>query len=214
MNRKVIIGLIISGVIVALGVLVYAYRDQLFPKVTVPDNKVTESTETPDEKPVDPTKHDFMDVDFAQKMIVHNQQGIQMADIAKERAVSEEVRRIAATISSELSTDTQQYVGWLTQWKEPYSNLSDFPEMDGHDMYPTHPGMASLAELDKLRSATGDLVDMQFLSLMIKHHEGSEQMAKYQKSIQFGEMAQLKDAVIKRQAEEIRTMKQLQAKGE
>ena len=215
MNRKVMIRLIIAAVIAALGIFIYAYRDQLFPKVTVPDNKVTESTKT-SEKPVDPTKHDFMDVDFAKKMIVHNQQGIQMADIAKEHAVSEPVRRVAATISSELSADTQRYVGWLTDWKEPYFNLADFPEMDGHDMYPTHPGMASLGELEKLKAATGYSVDEQFLNLMIKHHEGADEMANSIafKEMQFGQMIDLKTRTLKRQAEELQTMKQLQVKGE
>ena len=45
-----------------------------------------------------------MDVDFARKMIVHNQQGVQMADIAKKNATSEEVRQLAALISEELSS--------------------------------------------------------------------------------------------------------------
>lgn len=37
-----------------------------------------------------------MDVDFARKMIVHNQQGVQMADIAKKNATSEELSTIGS----------------------------------------------------------------------------------------------------------------------
>jgi uncharacterized protein (DUF305 family) len=85
-------------------------------------------------------------------MIVHNQQGVQMADIAKKNATSEEVRQLAALISEELSSNTKKYTDWLNEWKETYFNLSDFPEMEGHDMYPTHPGMASLSDLNLLQA--------------------------------------------------------------
>jgi len=105
-----------------------------------------------------------MDTDFAKKMIVHNQQGTQMADIAKKNASGEEVRQLAARISDELTNDTKQYIDWLTEWKETYFNLSDFPEMEGHDMYPTLPGIASLSDLSALETAAGSSVDKLFLS--------------------------------------------------
>lgn len=156
-----------------------------------------------------------MDVDFARKMIVHNQQGVQMADIAKKNATSEEVRQLAALISEELSSNTKKYTEWLNEWKETYFNLSDFPEMEGHDMYPTHPGMASLSDLRELESATGSSVDKLFLRLMITHHEGANEIsnAEYLKGMQFGQMINLKNKTVKKQTEEIQTMKQLQAKG-
>ncbi len=155
-----------------------------------------------------------MDVDFARKMIVHNQQGVQMADIAKKNATSEEVRQLAALISEELSSNTKKYTDWLNDWKETYFNLSDFPEMEGHDMYPTHPGMASLSDLSALESAAGNSVDTLFLRLMIAHHEGANEMATegYFKEMQFGQMISLKDETLKQQTEEVQTMKQLQTK--
>lgn len=169
------------------------------------------------EKAVNPKEHSYTDVDFAQKMIVHNQQGIQMADIAKKNTPSEEVRQIAARISEELSNDTKQYIDWLTEWKETYLNLSDFPEMEGHDMYPTQPGMASLGELRALETATGASVDEQFLRLMVAHHEGANEMASDNlafKNMQFGQMIDFKTKTLKRQAEEIQIMKQLQTNEE
>lgn len=215
MSKKVIIGLVTVTIVVASGVFVYAYRDQLLPKAKDRDNKMTESVET-SKKPMDPTKHDFIDVDFARKMIVHNQQGIVVADMAKERAVNEKVRLLATSISKELSTETQQYINWLTDWKETYFNLSDFPEMEGHDMYPTYSGMASVGELEKFKKATGNSIDEQFLSLMLAHHEGAKEMANSiaLEEMQFGKMIDLKTKTLKRQTEEIKTMKQLQVKGE
>ena len=182
---------------------------------SAPKDKVTHPIGKSEEK-ANPKEHNYTDVDFAQKMIVHNQQGIQIADVAKKNATSEEVRQLAASVSEGLSNNTKQYIGWLSEWNEKYFNLSDFPQMDGHDMYPTHPGMASLGELEKLKKATGNAVDEQFLSLMIKHHEGANEMA-YSiafERMQFGQMVDLKTKTLKRQAEEIQTMKQLEAKGE
>ena len=181
---------------------------------SAPKSKTTQAA-SKSKKPSNPNEHSYIDVDFARKMIVHNQQGVQMADIAKKNATSEEVRQLAALISEELSSNTKKYIDWLNDWKETYFNLSDFPEMEGHDMYPTHPGMASLGDLKALESATASLVDELFLRLMITHHEGANEMSKlgYLDDMQFGQMISLKNETLKKRAEEVRIMKQLQAKG-
>lgn len=167
------------------------------------------------EKKANPEEHNFTDVDFARKMIVHNQQGIQIADIAKKNATSEEVRQLSASISEELSSNAKKYTDWLNEWKETYFNLSDFPEMEGHAMYPTLPGLASLSDLRELESATGSSVDKLFLRLMITHHEGANEIsnAEYLKGMQLGQIINLKNRTVKKQTEEIQIMKQLQAKG-
>ena len=181
---------------------------------SAPKSKTTQAA-SKSKKPSNPNEHSYMDVDFARKMIVHNQQGVQMADIAKKNATSEEVRQLAALISEELSSNTKKYTDWLNEWKETYFNLSDFPEMEGHDMYPTHPGMASLSDLRELESATGSSVDKLFLRLMITHHEGANEIsnAEYLKGMQFGQMINLKNKTVKKQTEETQAMKQLQVKG-
>ena len=181
---------------------------------SVPKSKTTQAA-SKSKKPSNPNEHSYMDVDFARKMIVHNQQGVQMADIAKKNATSEEVRQLAARISDELTNDTKQYIDWLTEWKETYSNLSDFPEMEGHAMYPTLPGIASLSDLSALETAAGSSVDKLFLSLMIVHHEGAAELADsiLAENMQFGQMINLKNKTMEKQTEEIQTMKQLQAKG-
>jgi uncharacterized protein (DUF305 family) len=57
--------------------------------------------------------------------------------------------------------------------------------MAGMSMGPTGdadtamPGMASDAELAQLRSLSGSAFDVQFLRLMIRHHEGGRDMAQY-----------------------------------
>ena len=148
--RKIVVA--IAVVLIIAGVSLGWWFLQSHPTSTHKKNQPSPSANK-NEKPANPNEHSYMDIDFARKMIVHNQQGIQMADIAKKNAQSEQVRQLAASISEELSNDTKQYIDWLTVWKETYFNLSDFPQMEGHDMYPTHPGMASLGDLRALESA-------------------------------------------------------------
>lgn len=179
-------------------------------------DEIKVSTNTASVNKPDPDSHNYIDVDFARKMIVHNQQGIQMTDLAGKRTGNEEIRKLAAHIKEELEDDTEQYVKWLTQWKEAYFNLSDFPEMEGHDMYPTHPGMASLSEVRSLEATDSNTIDELFLQLMITHHEGANKMANdvVFQQMQFRQEVSLKEVTIKRQVEEVQVMKQLQTKGE
>lgn len=209
--RKIVVGTII---VLAVGAAAIGWWFSQNQSASAPESKPMPSA-SKSEKPANPNEHNYMDTDFAKKMIVHNQQGIQMADIAKKNASDDKVRQLAVRISDELTSDTKQYINWLTEWKETYFNLSDFPEMEGHDMYPTHPGMASLSDLGALESATGGSVDELFLQLMIAHHEGANEISKlgYLDNMQFGQMISLKNETLKKQADEVRAMKQLQAKG-
>jgi uncharacterized protein (DUF305 family) len=182
---------------------------------SAPQNQATESTDTTKET-VNPEEHNRGDAGFAKKMLVHSQQGVEMAEIARKNAASEQIRQLAASIGEALSDDTKQYTAWLIEWNEPYTNLSDFPEMDGHDMYPTFPGMATYGDLTSLEAARGEGVDEMFLRLMIAHHEGAAQMASSIefKEMQFGELISVKNETLKRQSEELQKMKQLQAERE
>ena len=55
----------------------------------------------------------------------------------------------------------------------------------------TMPGMASPADLDRLRAASGAQFDMLFLQLMLRHHQGGAPMARY--AAQHGEIAQVRN---------------------
>jgi uncharacterized protein (DUF305 family) len=128
-----------------------------------------------------------VDVGFAQDMIVHHQQAVLMAAYAREHAGSDEVRALAGAIDSAQQREIGQMAGWLQSWGEP-------PESDRLPMswmaeeVPGHlhdelgagsmPGMASPAEMDRLVNLTGKRLDVQFLRLMTRHHQGGLPMAK------------------------------------
>ena len=128
-----------------------------------------------------------VDVGFAQDMMVHHNQAILMAAYAREHAGSDEVRALAASIDSAQQREIGQLTGWLQSWGKPLQ--SDRPpmawmtvevpgHMHGDVSVGSMPGMASPAEMDRLVNLTGKRLDVQFLRLMIRHHQGGLPMAK------------------------------------
>jgi uncharacterized protein (DUF305 family) len=111
-----------------------------------------------------------------------------MATYAREHAESDAVRALARVIDAAQQREIGQMIGWLQSWDAPVQ--SDRPAMawmgsgmPGHDHHhgdaSAMPGMATPAELDELVNLTGKQLDVQFLTLMTRHHEGGLSMAKY-----------------------------------
>jgi uncharacterized protein (DUF305 family) len=133
------------------------------------------------------TTSSAVDIGFAQDMIVHHQQAVLMAAYTREHAGSDEVRALAGAIDSAQQREIGQMTGWLQSWGKPLASdrlpMSWMAEdMPGH-MHDelgagSMPGMASPAEMDRLVNLTGKRLDVQFLRLMIRHHEGGLPMAK------------------------------------
>jgi uncharacterized protein (DUF305 family) len=118
------------------------------------------------------------DVMFAQMMIPHHRQAVQMADLAGTRAADPEVKKLAGEIRAAQAPEIAQMTGWLGAWGAPVlpsgaGHGATMPGMD-HGM----PGMMSDADLGRLEAASGTDSDRQFLTMMIAHHEGAITMAK------------------------------------
>lgn len=146
-------------------------------------------------KPLDPTKHDFFDVDFSQKMIVHHQQGIALADAVLAKTTNQNIRSMAEGMRERQADAESQYKSWLDEWGETYTNLADFPQMDGHDMYPSYPGLVSATELGKLKAASTSDVDALYIELMKKHHSGGIDLSDMSRKLQYGKLIEFKDKV-------------------
>jgi len=128
-----------------------------------------------------------VDIGFAQDMIVHHQQAVLMAAYTREHAGSGEIRTLAGAIDAAQQREIGQMTGWLQSWGKPTASdrvpmswMSD--EMPGHMQHDVDagsmPGMATPAEMDRLVNLTGKRLDIQFLRLMTRHHEGGLPMAK------------------------------------
>ncbi|GAA3276822.1 DUF305 domain-containing protein [Dactylosporangium vinaceum] len=114
------------------------------------------------------------DVMFAQMMIPHHRQAVQMAALAGTRAADAEVKTLAGQIKAAQDPEIQTMTGWLSTWGRPAPAMSG---MDMGGMGHAMPGMMSDADLAKLEAATGKDFDKQFCTMMIAHHQGAIAMA-------------------------------------
>jgi len=107
------------------------------------------------------------DVMFAQMMIPHHQQAVDMGTLAETRANNLAVKELAAQIKSEQAPEILQMQAWL---KASGSGMNM-----GHDMGMN--GMLSDNELVQLTGARGLEFDLLYLKGMIAHHKGAVTMA-------------------------------------
>jgi uncharacterized protein (DUF305 family) len=125
-----------------------------------------------------------VDVGFAQDMAVHHEQALLMAGLAQTRG-GPAVRAMADAIRVNQAEEIGMLRGWLRLWHEPSTDrrpMAWMPDqhLRGMAMAATAmPGMASPAQVDKLVALHGKAFDVLFLQVMIRHHEGGIEMARY-----------------------------------
>lgn len=162
--------------------------------------------------------HNDQDVSFAQGMIPHHQQAVQMAELAADRASSAQVKDLASRIQKAQDPEIETMSGWLKAWGEDVP--SAMPGMDhsgghsggsdGSDVA----GMMDQKEMDELAKASGKDFDTMFLTMMVEHHEGAVEMATTEKEQgRYGPAKKLADAVITAQTAEIEEMNKLLGKS-
>ncbi|MEU6251257.1 DUF305 domain-containing protein [Streptomyces sp. NPDC047043] len=155
--------------------------------------------------------HNDADVSFSKEMIQHHRQAVDMAELAADRASSQEVKDLATKIKGAQDPEIKTMSGWLTSWGEevPEDMSSSMPGMD-HDMSSSMPGMMSSEDMSELEKASGTGFDKMFLEMMVKHHEGAVTMAKTEKSGgKYAPATKLADDVITAQTAEIKQMNKM-----
>ena len=145
-----------------------------------------------------------------------------MANLAAERSEDDEVRRLAFDISSTQTNQAGRMQGWLTLWGVPLSGGEPMAWMGtgahtGHDMAGMEmgssglmPGMATENELAHLRELSGVEFDVEFLRLMIRHHQGGKDMAQY--AAEHADVAAVRDlarSIVQSQTAETTLMAQM-----
>jgi uncharacterized protein (DUF305 family) len=116
------------------------------------------------------------DVMFAQMMIPHHQQAVEMSTLAETRAQDPELKQLAATIKSAQQPEITMMTGWLTAWGKPTTAPTGMPGMS-HGAHGGVSGMMSDEEMTQLAAASGTPFDRLYASMMIAHHNGAIQMA-------------------------------------
>lgn len=159
------------------------------------------------------------DVSFAQLMIPHHQQAVQMADMAITGASSPEVLKLAEQIKAAQDPEIATMESWLTTWgvgdqmegMDPSAPANG--DMGGMDMGGlSASGMMSMDDMDKLSKATGEDFDRMWLQMMIAHHQGAITMAQQVLDTTSNpDVQKLAQAVVDGQTTEIDTMQKLLA---
>ncbi|MFJ6793906.1 DUF305 domain-containing protein [Streptomyces sp. NPDC091268] len=155
-------------------------------------------------------QHNAADVAFAQGMIPHHRQAVEMADLAPTRAESAEVKKLADEIKKAQDPEIKTLSGWLASWGEqvPAEGAMD------HSMHGASGGMMTAEEMDKLKNSSGKAFDTAFMEMMIKHHEGAVVMAQTEKTDgAFAGAKTMADAIITSQSAEITRMNSLLGKN-
>ncbi|MFJ5997306.1 DUF305 domain-containing protein [Streptomyces sp. NPDC092370] len=114
------------------------------------------------------------DVMFAQMMIPHHEQALEMSKLADGRASDAEIKTLAAEIEKAQDPEIQTMKSWLKVWGKPESAGESMPGMD-HGSGKS--GMMSDEDMKKLDAAKGTEFDRMFAEMMIEHHKGAIIMA-------------------------------------
>jgi uncharacterized protein (DUF305 family) len=123
---------------------------------------------------------------FARDMATHHAQAVDMSFLVRDKSSDHDMRTLASDIIVTQSTQRGMFMGWVQQWG--LAQASSRPRMawmPGHaHQAPAAAGaalmhgMASDAEMRNLADASGAEAEIQFLQLMIRHHEGGIVMAR------------------------------------
>jgi uncharacterized protein (DUF305 family) len=139
------------------------------------------------------------DINFAEMMIPHHEQAIEMSEIALLNTTNPEVLQLAQQIKDAQSPEIDLMKSWTGAKTSTHA---------GHMME----GMLSENELTDLREAKETDFDALFLQGMIKHHEGAIVMAQDVATSKNKDVANLSAAIIAAQKLEIAAMKELSLK--
>ena len=146
------------------------------------------------------SKYTSDDIAFAEMMIPHHEQAIEMSEIALLNTTNPDVLKLAQEIKDAQSPEIELMMSWTGVKASTHA---------GHMM----DGMLSQNELSDLREAKDKEFDRLFLQGMIKHHEGAIEMAQDVAASKNKDVADLSASIISAQESEISKMKELLAKS-
>jgi uncharacterized protein (DUF305 family) len=123
-----------------------------------------------------------VDAGFARDMATHHVQAVTMAGYERDNTTNPQLRILATDIETEQNFQVGEMQGWLDSWGLPRYSPNEMAWMGpGMGLGPDAlmPGMASPAQMHKLVTSHGKALDVLFLQLMIRHHQGGVNMAEY-----------------------------------
>lgn len=207
-NRRLRRRLAVAGAITAGGLLLAACGGDDMKGMDHGSGSSASATSTPTtgDNPA-PGAFNDADVTFAQSMIPHHEQALEMAKLADGRASDAEIKTLAADIEKAQDPEIQTMKSWLKAWGKPESADESMPGMDhgsggadGSGMS----GMMSDKDMQKIEAAKGTEFDRMFAEMMIEHHKGAITMAQdEQKNGRNATAKKLAADVVKNQSAEV-----------
>jgi uncharacterized protein (DUF305 family) len=124
---------------------------------------------------------DSAEAGFLRDMSTHHAQAVEMSMIAHANSTNPAVVTLAGDIALTQHGQINYMQAWLHDWHlSPTSSqpaMAWMPDSAGAVVNGLMPGMATPAQLDRLRKASGRDLDVQYLTLMRQHHLGGIHMA-------------------------------------
>jgi uncharacterized protein (DUF305 family) len=118
---------------------------------------------------------------FLRDMSTHHAQAVEMSMLAHANSTNPEIVTLAGDIALTQHGQINYMQAWLRNWNlSPTSSqptMAWMPDSAGEVVNGLMPGMATPEQLDALRKATGNSLDVQYLTLMRNHHLGGIHMA-------------------------------------
>jgi uncharacterized protein (DUF305 family) len=136
---------------------------------------------------------------FALMMIPHHQQAIDMSELALERSTNPDIQDLATRIIAGQTPEITLMETWI-------SDDDGMQGMMSGSSMPGMGGMASEEEMDTLATLDSPEFDLEFLTLMIEHHEGALDMVEMIEASTDPEVAGLASDIVRVQTEEIAEM--------
>jgi uncharacterized protein (DUF305 family) len=139
-----------------------------------------------------PGDHNQADVAFAQAMIPHHAQALDMAKLVAGRTTNAKVLDLAGRIQKAQDPEIQLMTGWLKAWgaAPAATGMGDMPGMTSDPSMPgmnsdsssttaaaPMTGMMSTQDMASLQAAKGSEFDTMWLQMMVQHHQGAIDMA-------------------------------------
>ena len=155
-------------------------------------------------------EHNDADVMFAQMMIPHHQQAVEMSEmlLAKDD-VPAEVAAFAQKVIDAQGPEIERMNAMLTAWGQDPVDTDGMDGMEGMD-HGGMSGMMSEEDMTALDQAQGTEAARLYLEQMTAHHKGAVDMAKDEaKDGQNPQAVQLAEQVIADQEAEITEMEQM-----
>jgi uncharacterized protein (DUF305 family) len=143
------------------------------------------------------------DIMFAQMMIPHHEQAIEMSTLAETRSTNPEILALAARIKAAQTPEIVQMTTWLDASGKSDVDMGHM----GHGM--GEMGMLDDAQMTALSDARGAAFDTLYLEGMIQHHLGAIDMAQMILGSANPEVKKLGEDVVSSQKTEVEQMKKM-----